>query len=130
MQSHPSSRSQYKNTTFSRSLNHALRGLWHALRAESNVRRHFYILFITFVITCLLKAQPFWYALILFTGLNAVGAEIFNTAIESLADRVDLEENDFVRIAKDCGAAGVLVFASAHALCFVIFLATHLQGLR
>jgi diacylglycerol kinase (ATP) len=41
--------------------------------------------------------------------LLLLAVEFLNTAIEKLADRVTLDQDPFVKIAKDCGSAAVLM---------------------
>jgi diacylglycerol kinase (ATP) len=41
--------------------------------------------------------------------MAVLAAELFNTALEQLADRLHPEQHPQIRIAKDCAAAAVLV---------------------
>jgi diacylglycerol kinase (ATP) len=58
-----------------------------------------------------------------------IAAELFNTAIERLADQLRPELHPQIRIVKDCAAAAVLVL-SAGALCVGAALALSLWNGR
>ena len=53
-----------------------------------------------------------WLIVVVCIGL-VLGAECANTAFEALVDLVSPEYNDLARIAKDCAAGAVLIFAIA-----------------
>lgn len=55
-----------------------------------------------------------WCALLLAIGL-VLGAELLNSALEVLCDRVTGERDEAIRIAKDAAAGGVLLAALAAA---------------
>jgi undecaprenol kinase len=56
-----------------------------------------------------LRPAAVWWALVLLSSAAVLAAELFNTAIEHLADVLHPEESPGVRIVKDCAAAGVLI---------------------
>lgn len=51
------------------------------------------------------------WAVLLLTFALVLAAELFNTAIERLCDKVSPERNDLIRRCKDCAAGAVLVCA-------------------
>lgn len=51
-----------------------------------------------------------WAALLL-TFASVISAELFNTALERLCDKVSPERDDLIRRCKDCAAGAVLVCA-------------------
>ena len=51
-----------------------------------------------------------------------LAAELFNTALEHLVDGLHPEEAGFVRVAKDCAAAAVLVLSVAAVVVFLMML--------
>lgn len=57
-----------------------------------------------------------WFCIILVIAL-VLAAELFNTAIESLADAVSLVPNQQIKKAKDAAAAAVLILAGFTLLC-------------
>ncbi len=95
------------------SFRYAFTGLILVIKSEQNMRIH---CLGTVVAVCLglffrISALE-WIAVILSIGL-VISAEIFNTAIEILADRVTMLDDELIRRAKDAGAAGVMVMAFA-----------------
>lgn len=80
------------------------------------------------VMICVLitaRPEPLWWALVALTGSAVIAAELFNTALESLADHLHPEHHAQIRIAKDCAAAAVLV-AALGALAVAAALLVHL----
>jgi diacylglycerol kinase len=92
------------------------RGVRTVLRTEWNFRIHF-------AIFALIIASGFffgisageWIAIVLSAGLVFM-AEVFNTALEYLADAVHPEVDRGIGMAKDAAAGGVLIAAVAAAL--------------
>jgi diacylglycerol kinase (ATP) len=114
-----------KNKSFATRLRFALAGLGHAIGAERSVRTH--LMFLVGVLAALayLRPAPVWWALVLLISSAVIAAELFNTAIERLADHLQPEPHPQIRIVKDCAAAAVLVL-SAGALCVAAALALSL----
>jgi undecaprenol kinase len=87
----------------------ALSGLRSAIQRESSFRTH--LLATAVVLTALLVLRPsaVWWAI----GLLSIGlvlvAELLNSALETLADRLHPEQHPEIRVAKDMAAAAVLV---------------------
>lgn len=105
-----------KNEKFSlkkrlRSFVYAFNGLKVLFREEHNARIHLV------VAVCVIAAGSFfsisaveWLAVTLSIGA-VFSAELFNSAIEHLADYVAPEKHDKIKKVKDMAAAAVLVFA-------------------
>jgi undecaprenol kinase len=72
------------------------------------------------------RPEPLWWALVALTSSAVIAAELFNTALESLADHLHPEQHAQIRIAKDCAAAAVLV-AALGALAVAAALLVHLM---
>jgi undecaprenol kinase len=72
-----------------------------------------------------LRPEPLWWGLVLLAGAGVLTAELFNTAVEHLADHLHPEVHPSIRTVKDCAAAAVLV-AVAGAVAVGIALAAHL----
>ena len=72
-----------------------------------------------------LRPPAVWWALVLLASAAVVAAELFNTAIEHLADVLHPQQSPGVRVVKDCAAAGVLI-AVLGALGVAAALAVHL----
>lgn len=101
----------------------ALRGIVHAILCERNFRVH-----IAAMCTVIYFASVFgvdWQetAILALTIACVMAAELINTAIEAIVDKVSPENCKLAKIAKDCSAAAVLVLAVAS-----IFIAVAIFG--
>jgi len=114
-----------KNKSFATRLKFALAGLGHAIGAERSVRTHLMFLAAVLAALAYLRPAPVWWALVLLISSAVIAAELFNTAIERLADQLQPGPDPQIRIVKDCAAAAVLVL-SAGALCVAAALALSL----
>ena len=88
----------------------------HAFRAERNFRIHMLALCGVLVVLLIVRPAPAWWAIAVLTVTVVLAAELFNTAVENLADHLHPDKHPRVRIVKDCAAAAVLMVA-AGALC-------------
>jgi len=86
-------------------------GLAHAFGTEQNMRIHCLIALGVIVAGFVFAVAAWeWIVLVLCIGM-VISAECMNTAIERLADRVSRETHPFIKQAKDCSSAAVLVLA-------------------
>jgi len=103
-------------TSRPRSFKFAFSGWWHVLKTQKNTRIHAVATILTVIIGIWLKLNLLSWAL-LTTAMGLVwAAECFNTAIEAIVDLVSPSFHPLARIAKDTGAAGVLVCAITAAI--------------
>ena len=98
-----------KNQPFLERLGFALAGLGHALRAERSVRVQFGAFCIAVVAMLVLRPEPIWWGLVFLASSSVLAAELFNTALEHLADHLHPEIHPSIRIVKDCAAGAVLI---------------------
>jgi undecaprenol kinase len=98
----------HKNQSFSARLRFAAAGFSHGLRAEHSLRTQAAILLLVTLALLLLRPAPLWWALVIISSAAVLAAELFNTAIERLADHLHPELHPEIRIVKDCAAAAVL----------------------
>lgn len=98
----------HKNLSIARRLGFALAGLRHALRTERSLRTELGILVVVFLALAYLRPPALWWALVSLCAGGVLAAELFNTAIEHLADHVHPDLHPQIRIVKDCAAAAVL----------------------
>jgi len=101
--------SRYKNQRFRARLGFALRGLAQALRTEASLRLQALAGVLALAVLLVLRPAAVWWALVLLASAAVVAAELFNTAIEHLADLLHPQQSPGVRLVKDCAAASVLV---------------------
>lgn len=102
---------------------HAFRGLGIAVRTQRNMRVHLAALVLVIVLGFVFQIAPWeWCAVVLASGI-VIAAELLNTAIEWLADRVSREREESIRNIKDAAAGAVLAASiAAAAVGAIIFL--------
>ena len=98
-----------KNLSFARRLRFALAGLGHALRTERSLQTQAVVFLLVVIALVVLRPAPLWWALVILASAAVLAAELFNTAIEHLADHLHPELHPAIRIVKDCAAAAVLL---------------------
>ena len=116
-----------KNRRFSVRLGFAIGGIAHALRAEHSFRTQIAAAVAIFLTMLWLRPAPIWWALVSLTCGAVLAAELFNTAVEHLADHLHPEQHPSIKIVKDLGAAAVLILSVA-ALCVAAALLLELRG--
>ncbi|HEX3838817.1 MAG TPA: diacylglycerol kinase [Steroidobacteraceae bacterium] len=118
----------HKNLSFAQRLGFALTGLAHALRAERSLRTQLGCLVVVAVALAYLRPPAVWWGLVSVCAAGVFAAELFNTAVEHLADHVQPQLHPQIRIVKDCAAAAVLCAALGAvgvAIALVVELAGH-----
>jgi undecaprenol kinase len=103
------SMTDHKNQKFFLRLRFALTGLMHAVRAENSFRFQAGAFILVVLGLLVLQPEPLWWALVLLASASVLAAELFNTAIEHLADHLHPQVHPSIRVVKDCAAAAVLV---------------------
>lgn len=100
----------------------AFRGVYLLLRWEHNAWLHQGVAVLTVAAGCWWSISRLEWCAVVFAIGSLLGAEAFNTAVESLADAVHPERSALVGRAKDLAAAGVLlVSAGAAGVGLIIF---------
>jgi diacylglycerol kinase (ATP) len=117
--------SEHKNQPFIRRFRFAAAGIWVACRSERSLRFQLFALAVVLLACAFLALEPIWWVMVLLTSALVISAELFNTALEHLADHLHPETHPTIRIVKDCAAAAVLV-ASCAAVGVGIALIVHL----
>jgi diacylglycerol kinase len=77
--------SDQKSTILTR-MGFAWAGLAHAVRAERSVRIHMLALLAVLAAMVLLRPEPVWWGMVTLASSGVLAAELFNTAVEHLAD--------------------------------------------
>lgn len=103
----------------------ALTGLRYALRSENSAKTQFLVFVGVVVALIVVRPEPLWWALVVLASAGVLAAELFNTAVEHLADHLHPEVHPSIRVVKDCAAAAVLV-ASLGAVGVGVALVVHL----
>jgi diacylglycerol kinase (ATP) len=98
-----------KNQSFAARFRFACGGLATALRSESSMRVHVVAFVLVLIVLVVFRPEPLWWALAILASTAVMSAELFNTAIEHLADHLHPDIHPSIRIVKDCAAAAVLL---------------------
>jgi diacylglycerol kinase (ATP) len=114
-----------KNQSLLARLRFARAGLTHAVATESSLKFQVAAFGVMLIVLAILRPEPIWWGLMLLAGGAVIAAELFNTAIELLADHLHPETHASIRIVKDCAAGAVLV-AAITAVAVSASLAMHL----
>jgi len=110
-----------KNQPFHSRLFFALAGIASTLRSENSFKVQAIAAIAVAAALLWLRPAPIWWALAALTVSFVLAAELFNTAIEHLADHLHPELHPKIKLVKDCAAAAVLV-ASLGALAVAVAL--------
>ncbi len=102
-----------KNRPFPQRLGYAMAGLRAAWRQERSFRTQVVFAGGALGYLLLLRPAPVWWALIGLMVALVLAAELINTALEHLADRLHPERHPQIGIAKDCAAGAVLLLSVA-----------------
>lgn len=114
---------------FRKSLHHAIRGVVRLFSSESNALIHLLFVVLVPLMAVLLGVSLVeWCILILCIGL-VLSAEVINTAIEKLSDRVSPEFSPLIKDAKDLAAGAVLILAIASAVIGLLIFGKALLGI-
>lgn len=110
-----------------RSLVESFRFAWSgfrtALGTQRNLRIDMVVALGAALLAWLLRLPPGQVALVILAAASVIGAELLNSALESLVDLVQFREDPVARRVKDMAAAAVLVTAVGAALVgLVLFL--------
>ena len=116
---------RHKNQPFYKRVGFALVGIGHAVRSEQSARIQVAVFVVVVVALLVMQPGPFWWALVMLASASVLAAEMFNSAIEHLADHLHPEIHPSIRVVKDCAAAGVLL-ASLGAVAVAVALVVHL----
>ncbi len=105
------------------SFKNAFAGLWWALSTQPNFRVHLVLSALAILAGFYFGITQTEWAIIIFTIVLGLSAELINTAIESMTDLITKEWREEAKIAKDV-AAGMMLTVAAGAFCvaLVIFL--------
>ncbi len=93
----------------------AFEGIATLFRKECNARIHLVAAVVAGVLGFVLDISPVeWVVVVLCIGA-VIAMEAMNSAVEAVCDRVTLERDDMIKLAKDYAAAAVLIVAIAAA---------------
>jgi diacylglycerol kinase len=99
---------------------YSVNGIWLAFSNEPNMIFHFAAAIVVILVNSLLKIDTTeWLVTLILIGLTWM-AEIFNTAIERLADRVTKDQDPLIGQVKDLASGAVLIICIVALICALI----------
>ena len=102
-----------KNQSLFYRLGFALAGLTTTWRSEHSFKTHVVATVAVLAVLLWLKPVPLWWAIAALTIGFVLAAEVFNTAVEGLADHLHPEQHPAIKVVKDCAAGAVLIASIA-----------------
>jgi undecaprenol kinase len=115
----------YKNQPLRARLACAWHGLAHAARTQASLQLQLAVGCGALLALLVLRPEAVWWALVGLASALVLAAELFNTALEQLADELHPQTSEGIRLVKDCAAAAVGL-AALGALAVAVALAVHL----
>ena len=111
-----------------RALAYALNGLRHAFINERNFKIEIFCALITIFMGFVFKITMAYWLVVVINICLVLTAELFNTAIEKLADVTCKEINPAIKIIKDVAAAAVVIAGLSAFICgLIIFIPSLLK---
>ena len=105
-----------KNKKLINSFKYAFTGMWSAYKSERNMKIHIAVAILVILFGVFLQISTYeWLACIVCFAM-VMGAEMFNTAIETVVDIAMPKKDERAKKAKDVAAGAVLVFAIGSAI--------------
>lgn len=98
-----------KNQSLLYRLGFALAGLAATWRSEHSFKTHMVAAAVVLGVLLWLRPAPLWWAIAALTVGFVLAAEVFNTAVEGLADHLHPDQHPAIKAVKDCAAGAVLV---------------------
>ncbi len=105
-----------------RSFGHAFRGWWYVIRTQRNAWIHTVISVVVIGVAFWLRVSARDWAVLVLAIAMVFAAEFMNTAIEVVVDLASPQMHPLAKIAKDVGAAAVLLTALAAVIIGVLIL--------
>ena len=102
-----------KNRPFHHRIRYALNGIRTGFQSEASFRTQCVFAGGAIVLLAATRPKPVWWALVAITVAAVLAAELFNTALEFIVDRLHPEQHPMIARAKDCAAGAVLIFSIA-----------------
>lgn len=105
-----------KSSSLLASFRFAFQGIAYAFRTQRNFKVHFGVMVAVIVVGLPLQLSLEQWAILVLASALVFQAELMNTALEAVVDRVSPEFHTLAKVAKDCAAGAVFLTA----LCAVI----------
>jgi diacylglycerol kinase len=105
-----------KNKKLINSFKYAFIGIWSCYKSERNMKIHIAVTILVILFGIFLKISIHEWITCIVCFAMVIGAEMFNTAIETVVDIAMPKKDERAKKAKDVAAGGVLVFAIGSAI--------------
>lgn len=105
-----------KNKKLINSFKYAFTGMWSAYKSERNMKIHIAVAILVILFGVFLQISTYEWIACTVCFAMVIGAEMFNTAIETVVDIAMPKKDERAKKAKDVAAGGVLVFAIGSAI--------------
>ena len=105
-----------KNKKLINSFKYAFTGMWSAYKSERNMKIHISVAILVILFGVFLQISTYEWLVCIVCFAMVIGAEMFNTAIETVVDIAMPKKDERAKKAKDVAAGGVLVFAIGSAI--------------
>lgn len=105
-----------KTKKIANSFKYAWQGLISAFETERNMKIHVIIMFLVILSGIFFKINVYGWIICVMCFASVIGAELLNTAIETIVDIAMPERNEKAKLAKDISAGAVLVIAIGSAI--------------
>ena len=102
------------------SFKYAIEGFISSFKTERNMKIHVLAMAVVVALGFYLKLNLTEWCIVTLAIALVIGAELFNTAIETIVDMVSPEKNPKAKLAKDISAAAVLALSIGAAIVGVI----------
>jgi undecaprenol kinase len=107
-----------KNQKFLARLAFSLGGIKAAWKTEASFRFQVLAAISMEFLMLILRPAPLWWAVVSLTIAGVLSAELFNTSLEHIIDKLHPEIHPMIKVAKDCASAAVLVLSLTALLVF------------
>lgn len=98
------------------SFKYAIEGFISSFKTERNMKIHVLAMIVVVILGMYLNLSLIEWCFIAISVALVIGAELFNTAIETIVDMISPQKNPKAKLAKDISAAAVLAFAIGSAI--------------
>jgi len=102
-----------------KSFYYALCGIGYCVKHETNFRIHIIAMITVIIFSCIYDVPPYEKAILTILISLVMVAELVNTSIEAMVNKISPEKCESARIAKDTSAGAVLVFALGAVICAI-----------
>ena len=120
--------STHKNRGLTARLGFAFSGLMQCWREEASFRFQIFVAVLVILALFVLRPPLIWVALIVLISSLVLSAELFNSAMERLADAFGSMANPQIKAAKDMAAGAVLLLALTATVLGLFLLLVILKG--